>query len=300
MARLRRTTRRGVIGFAPPRVFRKGNFFRRPRFRVIPPFPVKGNAAPRCYTRHPNTIMKTSSTLLLAASLCLPLPAFAVDATADYVPMKMVQTEPVIFPSEAHNLGVREGEAHVSVAVDENGKITDYLVTAYTHPAFADAAVNALRKWEFEPAYVQGKPRNSLVDLAFSFESKGVSVVSLDVITYVEQLNYHLHPGTYRYHVSTLRELDHIPTPTKVVRPAYAIESAKHQTGVVTITVQFFIDETGHVRMPSVTRETDASNALLAAAAVAAVSQWEFEPPMSHGHPVLVEARQDFNFKPKT
>ncbi len=244
--------------------------------------------------------MKTSSALLLAASLCLPLSALAADLPADYVPMKVIQTEPAVFPYNANMIGVTDGEAHVTIAVDEAGHLTDYLLTAYTHIAFGDAAVAAIKRWRYEPAYMNGTARSALVDLDFVFESHGIVVVSLDVSTYLEQLHYHLHPGSYGFHVSTLRELDRIPTPTKVVRPAYAIDSAKPPTDVVAITVQFFIDEKGHVRMPSVTRDTAATNDLLAASAVAAVSQWEFEPPMSHGRPVLVEVRQEFKFKPKT
>jgi hypothetical protein len=35
----------------------------------------------------------------------------------------------------------------------------------------------------------------------------------------------------------------------------------------------------------------------LCAAAITAVEQWQFEPPVSRGRPVLVLVQQDFNFK---
>ena len=245
--------------------------------------------------------MKTRTALLLAATICLPLGAFAALTPAEYVPMKVIQTDPAIYPSGARIIGLKEGMAHVTIAIDDHGKLTDYLLTAYSYPAFGDAAVAAIKRWEYEPAYVHGQARPALVDLDFEFESEGIVVVSLDVNTYVQQLNYRMHPGSYGYHAATLRELDRIPTPTKVVHPAYALESSKTLPDVVTITVKFFIDEKGHVRMPAVSRETASSgNEILAAAAVAAVSQWEFEPPMSRGQPVLVSVRQDFNFRPKS
>jgi hypothetical protein len=50
--------------------------------------------------------------------------------------------------------------------------------------------------------------------------------------------------------------------------------------------------------MPSVDQETIVANEELAAAAITAVSQWQFEPPTSKGRPVLVLAHQDFEFKP--
>jgi TonB family protein len=63
------------------------------------------------------------------------------------------------------------------------------------------------------------------------------------------------------------------------------------------VTVEFYIDEQGNVRMAAVPR-TSAGDAY-AAAAVAAVEQWRFEPPLRRGQPVLVLAQQEFNFRPK-
>lgn len=260
---------------------------------------LKGSAGPRCYTGQNFSNMKTRSILILAASLCLPGAALAADPTAEYAPMKIIQTEPAIFPFAARDLGITEGTAHVSIAIDETGKLTDFLVTEYSYPAFGEAATIAVKKWQYKPAYLRGQPCSAAADLTFNFESKGIVVVNLDVSTYVEQWNYNLSPGAYGFRVCTLKQLDRIPTPTKVVRPMYPLETAKQQAGMVTVTVQFFIDQQGHVRLPSVSRQSSEANDQLAAAAVEAVSQWEFEPPLSHGHPVLVEARQEFNFKPQ-
>jgi outer membrane biosynthesis protein TonB len=38
---------------------------------------------------------------------------------------------------------------------------------------------------------------------------------------------------------------------------------------------------------------------MYAAAAVSAVEQWRFEPPLRKGAPVLVYAQQEFSFHPK-
>ena len=61
--------------------------------------------------------------------------------------------------------------------------------------------------------------------------------------------------------------------------------------------MEFYIDETGHVRLPAVSRETNEADEELSAAAVTAVEQWQFEPPVSKGKPVFVLAHQDFDFK---
>lgn len=78
----------------------------------------------------------------------------------------------------------------------------------------------------------------------------------------------------------------------KVVPPSYPQEwASRGLTGPVT--VNFYIDETGRVRMASCPAGT---NSQLAHPALEAVRGWEFNPPTSGGRPVLVYARQVFNF----
>jgi len=212
--------------------------------------------------------------------------------------MKINQTVTTVFPAAASDLGIDQGVVQVTVAVDREGNLADYVLTDYTHQVFADATVKALKRWTYEPAYIHGRANGATVDLTFSFERQGIVVVDMTVLKFVEQMNYRLHPQAYEFHACTLQQLDRIPTPTKVVRPIYPIETAKKQQGTIVVTVTFYIDDQGTVRLPAVSRETGEANPLLAAAAVDAVSQWHFEPPMSKGRPVLVAARQDFNFKP--
>jgi TonB family protein len=98
------------------------------------------------------------------------------------------------------------------------------------------------------------------------------------------------------YRACTLRDLDKIPTPTKIVRPVYTPEQAR-RSHVRHVTVEFYIDEQGRVRQPAVARQADEADEELCAAAITAVEQWQFEPPVSRGRPVLVLVQQDFNFK---
>ena len=211
--------------------------------------------------------------------------------------MKIIQTESVVYPTETTELGITSGQVTVAIQIDETGKLVDHLVIAYTHPKFAERAVSALEKWKYEPAYLDGAPRGATAELSFNFETQGMVLVNLTVSSYMELRNYQLRPSAFSYRACRLSELDRIPTPTKVISPVYSADAAKGQAPVV-VTVHFYIDEHGHVRLPAVSRESSQANELLAAAALDAVSQWEFEPPLSHGSPVLVSARQDFNFVP--
>jgi hypothetical protein len=53
------------------------------------------------------------------------------------VPLNVHQTVNASFPRSLVSVGVTSGAVSVAIAVDEAGRLSDYLVTAYTHPAFA-------------------------------------------------------------------------------------------------------------------------------------------------------------------
>jgi len=242
--------------------------------------------------------MKSPRILVLGALALLGSPAMrAIPGAPDYVPVKIKQTEEAAYPSSLVSVGVKSGSASIAVAVDDAGRLTDYLVTAYTHPAFADSAVAALKKWKFEPAEIHGFPRNSKSDLTFRFQMEGVVVVTMTALSYSEMLHLKLAPGSTAYSACTLGELDKIPVPIKIVNPVYPNELARSSRGG-NVLVSFYIDEQGRVRMPSVSRETNEANEELAATAVAAVAQWQFDPPTAKGRPVLVAAQQNLHFKP--
>lgn len=216
-----------------------------------------------------------------------------------YVPVSMDQTEEAVFPESLVGLGIKSGAASIAIAVDDKGQLTDYLVTGYTHPEFARSAVAALKKWKFQPAQIHGYARNSESELTFKFQVEGVVVVSISALNGSEIIEYKLAPLSRAYTACTLAELDRIPTPSKIVNPIYPKQVARSSRGG-RVSVKFYIDEEGNVRMPSVSREQIEENEELAAIAVGAVSQWKFDPPLQKGRPVLVRAEQVFNFNPPT
>ncbi len=86
-----------------------------------------------------------------------------------------------------------------------------------------------------------------------------------------------------------------------MVQPVYPTAPSRHSR-VGHATVRFYIDDQGRVRLPRISGEAYAANDELGAwamadAAVAAVAQWRFEPPLSHGKPTVVLVEQDFNFE---
>jgi len=233
-------------------------------------------------------------TLVLCGTLATrpyAAPRGSVDENAG---MAINQTEVLVYPFSMTLSGILSGEARVVISVDATGQLNDALVVGYTHAAFADAAVKALKRWTFEPARVHGAARASRAHVLFTFKNdSGVMVQSLPGMTDATALRSG--GARYIYLACQLRDLDRIPIPVQVVPPTPAksgLHGAKR-----TVTVEFYIDEEGRVRGPAIDREEP--DDAYAAAAVAAVEQWRFEPPVRKGRPVLVLARQDFNFIPK-
>lgn len=204
------------------------------------------------------------------------------------------QTDVLVYPFSMMLSGIFSGEARVVISVDAAGQLSDTLVVGYTNAAFAEAAVGALKRWTFEPARAHGVARASRAHVLFTFKNDMSAMVQS--LPGMADANALRSAGErYVYRACQLRDLDRIPIPAQVVAPAPSKGGLRG--GKRTVTVEFYIDEEGRVRVPAIGR--DEADDTYAAAAVAAVEQWRFEPPVRKGRPVLVLARQDFTFVPK-
>jgi len=205
---------------------------------------------------------------------------------------KIIQTAEAVYPIGLLNEGVSHGMAKAVLHVNAQGQLVDFLVVAYSRPEFAASTEQAIKKWKFEPEYIDNEPVDTITEITFNFESKGLMVV------YKNGFNFP-YPDVYiegGYHACNMKNLDRIPTPVNIVPPAYPSEGGdKGITGKVV--VDFYIDETGKARFVASPR---GSNPLLAEIAVAAVKQWQFSPPTRQGKPVLVHAQQAFDFHKET
>ena len=242
--------------------------------------------------------MKSSHYLLsvcLVAGLAVPASAQFPPRSPEQVKLKIIQTDEAQFPLTLRNSTIMEGEATVAINVDSKGQLVECLVTGYSRKEFADTAVEALRRWQYEPARLNGESWPSVQELHFDFSRTGVVIdmTGLDLIgSRIEQLIQ----AKYAYRAFTLSELDRIPTPMVVVSPTAPPLSPGESKRMVV--VDFYIDEEGRVRLPAVKRVE--ANDVYAASAMAAVKQWRFEPPLCKGRPVLVHTQQPFNFVPKS
>lgn len=215
-----------------------------------------------------------------------------VSVRAERQPLRYHETEPIIYPQALLFRGIVSGAARVVVSVDATGTLTDILPVGYSHAEFADAAVRGLKRWSYDPIRINGVPVPSQVEIAIDFAAQGV-VMSIDASTDLTArlLAFKRDQG---YAPCPMRDLDAIPTPLEAAAPPYPADLLKR--GVRgSATVDFYIDETGAVRMAAL---QSADFWELGDLAVMAVNQWKFSPPTRHGRPVLVKVQQRFNFGP--
>ena len=212
--------------------------------------------------------------------------------SSDWQSMKILNTAEPVFPAHLLQTGTLDGEARVVINTNTDGKLADWLVIGYTRPEFAEAAITAIKQWRFEPGRLQGTPVGTTVELIFYFEAKGVVISTSGPMDMLEARFARFRNDRYVYQPCNPRELDRTPAPLVIIAPRYPGQLAKQ--GVKgAVTIEFFIDETGAVRLPSgVTKE----NNVLTALALDAVKQWKFAPPTSRGRGVLIKASQRFSF----
>lgn len=239
--------------------------------------------------------MKTfMSLLILVASVFLAsASAGELVVSFDSAPgghgFKILRDESVQFPVVLMHDGITHGEARILLEVDAEGRLIDTLVLAYTHRPFADAALAAIRHWKFEPGTLNGE---AVADCSFVFAVEGTVFYTRFGPPVFERRDPF--KPRFDYQAQELIALDCTPSPQRVVSPiypkAYADQGMQGQ-----VTIDFFIDEKGAVRMPSA---VGGAYPLLAAAATAAIREWRFSPPLLRGRPVLAHCEQVFSFEP--
>ena len=197
------------------------------------------------------------------------------------------------FPLPLEVDGITLGHAIISISVNAEGRLTDWLVLGYTHELLAKSCVKALQEWRFIPARLDGVPVPAQVTLTFDFFREGAVITSGITEHFLYGgLDELAGQGRYAYRLRSSRELDHAPVRVSSTAPKYALAAARDGVSG-RVQVSFYIDEQGAVRMPAVEAS---AHPYLAEQAVTALRGWKFEPPTSHGRRVLIAASQEFDF----
>jgi periplasmic protein TonB len=70
---------------------------------------------------------------------------------------------------ESERKSAKEGRAFLHIVVDDQGKVRLPTVDSSPSPEFAKAAIEAVKKWTFEPAKLNGQPVAVLIPVEMEF-----------------------------------------------------------------------------------------------------------------------------------
>ena len=189
-------------------------------------------------------------------------------------PRQIKKVNPV-YPSAAQRERV-QGVVILEAIIDTDGKVKDARVLRSV-PLLDQAALDAVKQWEYTPTLKDGKPVPVVMTVTTTFAMDSPA----------------LPPGPWPAAAGAVRVGGAIAPPrqTKNARPTYPREAqAERASGVVTL--ELLIGPDGKVKDVRVVR----SSPLLDKAAIETVRKWEYEPTRVNGMPVSVVMTANISF----
>jgi protein TonB len=194
-------------------------------------------------------------------------------------PQKIRDVRPV-YPPAAESSGV-QGVVLLELTIGPDGRVQDARVTR-SIPGLDQAALDAVRQWQYQPTLVEGAAVPVITTVAVQFRLVPQAADSAGTGGAKGQ------PPVAPVHVGGNISQ---PTRTTYVRPEYPPDAqAANVQGVVIL--EATIDTKGQVKDLKVLR----SIPLLDQAAIDAVRQWEYTPTLLNGVPVPVIMTVTVNF----
>jgi TonB family protein len=189
-----------------------------------------------------------------------------IRAMGEIKPPKLIKQVDPRYPEIARQAFV-EGSVILEAQTDIYGRVRDIKVLR-SIPLLDQAAIDAVRQWVYEPMIIDGKPRGVIFTTTVRFELK-------DKVAKAEALK----------EGAPLRLTGDVKGPKllKQVDPIFP-EVARQSRVEGTVILEVTTDIYGRVRDLKVLR----SIPLLDQAAIDAVRQWVYEPPIINGKPISV------------
>lgn len=227
---------------------------------------------------------------VVAAVLCPPLVVAQAEQHQGEHRLPLVKYVEPSYPVALRIRGITKGYATVLVTVDRTGRLIDAYATEFSHRRFADASVQAIKKWTFEED-ATGSTVPRLFPIRINFLLDGLVMVYLQVDETLDRAD-RLEDVKPAYKAVSFDDLDKHPGEVNTPMPVYP-EALKPERKSGNVEILFIVDDSGRVRVPSVTQSDDP---LFAAAAIEAIQRWTFEPPTHHGKPASAFSLHRFTF----
>jgi len=191
----------------------------------------------------------------------------AVRAIGEIKPPKLIKKVNPIYPEEARKAKV-EGIVILKARADEQGNIEKVRILKSKDPYLSQAALEAVRKWKYEPFYLKGKPTPIVFTITVNFKLREEEKPEKSLVKGVVLARGEIKP----------------PRLIKKVEPVYPPQAKqKGIEGIVILEVQ--TDAEGNVDKVNVLKS---ESTLFNKAAIEAVKQWKYEPVIIKGKPTPI------------
>lgn len=197
--------------------------------------------------------------------------------------------EAPVFPARLRPTTVTSGYATVVFTVKADGRVEDAVGLEASDPAFVESTLDALMNWRLAAAPSTTVPRREIVQ--FDYRRSG-TVASLSHGDAIKSVFAATGDSTPAVRTLEWERMDRTPRRIAGSMPAYP-ETLRSRPVRGHAMIDFIIDATGRVRVPTI---ADSSAAEFGEAALAAVRAWRFEPPQEDGVAVNVRAIRSFSF----
>jgi len=205
-----------------------------------------------------------------------------------------VKIDPPIYPIDAQKQGI-QGQVWVKIAVDESGSV-DKVEVLRGDPALTKAAVDAAKKWKFQPFIRNGSPARVTAEMPvdFAFRDKVMEKgLSADRTAGIDAKAASRNPQASSEPAKRVRVARGTAQALLLhqVGPIYPPDARRHHIeGMVVL--QAIIGKDGRVRdLKPLSGPKE-----LISPAIGAVQQWRYQPYLVNSQPVEVETQITVNF----
>ncbi|MBP8256782.1 MAG: TonB family protein [Opitutaceae bacterium] len=190
------------------------------------------------------------------------------------VPPKVIRQFKPVYPLAMRINGMR-AEVVVGFVVDIEGRAVHAGVLRSDNPLFDDAAIEAVRKWTFQPGMRNGVPMNTRMQVPIQFSIQGVKGGGSGPFVTKKKGDLSKLPEAFQY--------DTPPVPVSYLPPVYPYALLREGVRGRAV-VAYIVNEEGAVVQ---VRLQEASTPEFGAALVAAVEAFQFRPALKKGVPCL-------------
>ena len=209
--------------------------------------------------------------------------AIALAAHAAQTAPKVLETPSPGYPAVLADTGI-SGTATVDVVVKTDGTVGEAKLKSSDHEAFGEAALDAIKKWRFEPATLDGSPVEKRVTVPFKFAAP---------ITQV--LNAKLNRKVFQEIPERVLTTKEYGKKLKAIKPLKAAYPPAAKGKEANVQVKFVVAPDGTTINPEILGNPPKEFMLPTILTVAAAA---YEPPVKEGKGVYVEITTKLAFEP--